>query len=299
MQGWQHVADNPDMMKKSWEQCGLLEAFNPVFQLEARDMFDANTLFTNQIPAGQEVDPSLGGDEVDEDGNLIAVVKSSKRGRPAGSKNKPSTALGSASTALGSASTALGCEPKEPKKRGRPAGSRNKPKPGELTETAGRGRGRGKGRRRSRRKMVRLYASAESGSSSDSDNAPMQSAAASFSPLSSDCELVDAETSNTSSGADCDAPITVDSSESVEEVSSSDSEKDVHSSEDEYEFGNPDDADPVAARLLMKDPHTTLMISNWSAKVHEQQEPCSCFVAFTHLWFCSGGCCTLLLLRVV
>ena len=112
---------------------------------------------------------------MDEDGNPSVVAKSSKTGRPAGSKNKPSTALGSASTALGS-------EPNEPKKRGRPPGSRNKPKPNELTETAGRGRGRGKGRGRSRRKMVRLYASAESGFSSDSDTAPMQSAAVSFSP---------------------------------------------------------------------------------------------------------------------
>ena len=82
----------------------------------------------------------------------------------------------------------------------------------------------------------------------------MQSAAASFSPLSSDCELVDAETSNTSSGADCDAPITVDSSESEEEVSSSDSEKDVHSSEDEYEFGNPDDAGPSGSQAVDEGP---------------------------------------------
>jgi len=76
-------------------------------------------------------------------------------------------------------------------------------------------------------------------------------------PLSSDCELVDAETSSTmsmGSGSDCDAPITEDSSESEEEVSSSDSEKDVHSSEDEYELGTPDDAGPSGSQAVDEGP---------------------------------------------
>ena len=77
------------------------------------------------------------------------------------------------------------------------------------------------------------------------------------SALSSDCELVDAETSSTmsmGSGSDCDAPITEDSSESEEEVSSSDSEKDVHSSEDEYELGTPDDAGPSGSQAVDEGP---------------------------------------------
>ncbi len=91
----------------------------------------------------------------------------------------------------------------------------------------------------------------------DVSNAHLQAAAASFSPLSSDCELVDAETSSTmsmGSGSDCDASITEDSSESEEEVSSSDSEKDVHSSEDEYELGTSDDAGPSGSQAVDEGP---------------------------------------------
>jgi len=49
-------------------------------------------------------------------------------------------------------------------------------------------------------------------------------------------------------------------------------------------------ATAVAARLLMKDPHTTLMSSKWSANVDEQQE--TFFVACKHLWSFFGGCRT-------
>ncbi len=173
--GWKRVADDKDLMKLAWQQCGLAEPWNLAFQLEACDMMDAGTLFPTSaaaaIPDGLEPEPTDEGDAVDDDGNLCTLPKLKSRGRPLGAKNKAKqtdTAEASDSAAAsGSIPTAAAAVPK--KKRGRPAGSKNKAKPGTVTTLAApvRGRGRGRATGGSSRKVQRISTGFSSDSGSD------------------------------------------------------------------------------------------------------------------------------------
>ena len=83
--GWKRVADDMDLMKLAWQQCGLAEPWNLAFP-EARDMMDAGTLFPTSaaaaIPDDLEPEPTAEGDAVDDDGNLCTSPKLKRRGRP-------------------------------------------------------------------------------------------------------------------------------------------------------------------------------------------------------------------------
>ena len=57
-------------MKIAWQQCGLAEPWNLAFQLQARDMMDAGTLFpisAAAVPGGLEAEPTDKGDQVDDE----------------------------------------------------------------------------------------------------------------------------------------------------------------------------------------------------------------------------------------
>ncbi len=209
--GYKRVADDPEMMRKAWAQCGLHECFKADFQITARNMFDDGKLFPTQdawdcVPEGEELEPSAEGDAVDDEGHAVVVPKQNSRGRPAGSKNKfkeivtagpqvadatPATTASADATGPSNSDAAPAPAPASTaaakKKRGRPAGSKNKPKAGQATVPAAtRGRGRGRGRGGSTRKLQRI--SAHSDTNSDSDQPPAQSAWPAMMLLSSDSD---------------------------------------------------------------------------------------------------------------
>lgn len=138
--GYKNVCSMQATMVKAWAACGLLEAWNPHFQLEAYKLKEAGTLFPKQQPETLEPEPSVGLDPVDDDGVPIQLPAKT-RGRPAGSKNKAkpaatASALDSqpdpsqpAAPAQGVQQTTHSAPAAAARKRGRPPGSKNKPKP--------------------------------------------------------------------------------------------------------------------------------------------------------------------------
>ena len=242
--GHQYLVNNPDMLSKAWQQSGLLQPWDLGFHIQARNLFDANKLFPRQIPEGQEPEPDQVGDEEDTDGNPHSRPKSSRQGRPKGSKNKSRTAgsataaaqgsgaeasaSGSAAEASGSAAEASGSAAEasgsaagvQTRKRGRPKGSKNKPKPGSVATAAVRGKGSGKGRAaRPCGQMKRLYSSSEDSapsSNGDSEDASISCSTSSEHDISAD--LVSACDSDNSS---------TDAGEGVDSIATSDEEFDV------------------------------------------------------------------------
>lgn len=184
--GQLQLLNNPDIMQKAWQQCGLAEPWNLAFQIEARNLHNSNQLFPRQLPADQEAEPDSTRDLVDTDSNPIAVAtKQHRQGHPQDSKPTSRTAQQAVAAADGNVA--------QPRKRDRPLGSKNMPKPGQasvaLVKAKGRGRGRG---RRPHWQMARLHSDGEGSahsqdSTSDSSNASLDSSRSHSEPDPDSC----------------------------------------------------------------------------------------------------------------
>ena len=84
--GWKRVADDPKLMKKAWEQCSLLEAWDQNFQNTACNIFEDGKLFPTKNPWGYiadglDAEPAAGGDAVTQMATLWLQSAPTKAGQ--------------------------------------------------------------------------------------------------------------------------------------------------------------------------------------------------------------------------
>ncbi|KAL3132204.1 hypothetical protein ABBQ32_008795 [Trebouxia sp. C0010 RCD-2024] len=77
--GGKRIANDPILI--AWQQCGLAEPWDLGFQLEARGLMDAGTLFSqgstsHDVSEGIDSEATIQGDAVDADGNPVNQPRS-------------------------------------------------------------------------------------------------------------------------------------------------------------------------------------------------------------------------------